>query len=120
MNKQAPDFYMTSSEDHRLKPLRKCYSIKRFRAVRRDDYLLISVSPPLDCNAFGLTDIELNQLVIGTRHKGASLFPIRKWPVQVYVLHLLVENFTEYDTIPDDKLVLLGWAELYDSQLSIR
>jgi len=119
MNNVVPDFYMTSSEDSRLRQLRKCYIVKRFPSPDRDDYLLIRIFPALDGEIFGVAGGEIEQLIIATRHKGISLFPVQKWPVAVYVLRVLTKNIEETRTITDDEIALLGWAEIYDSQLNI-
>jgi hypothetical protein len=114
MNEQAPDFYMKSSEDYRLNRLRKCYVEKRIHASRRDDYLLIRISPELDGDSFDLPNTSIENIIIATRHNGVSLFPIRKWPVAVYVLHALVEYPAERDKLRDEELKLIGWAELFE------
>jgi hypothetical protein len=119
MNDRLPDFYMTSSESNELKQLRKCYRIKRFHAPRRDDYLLIHISPPFEIRENGIIGDQISELIIATRHKGVSLFPIVQWPVSVYVLRVVNKNPTELDKIEDDELALIGWAEIYDSQLKI-
>jgi len=119
MDERTPDFYMTSSEDSRLRHMRKCFSIKRFHALKRDDYLLIEITPPLSGDAYGIEGVQLNELLIATRHRGVSLFPIKKWPVDVYVLRILIENPREREVIRENDIVLIGWAELYNSQLDI-
>lgn len=112
-------FFMTSSEDSKLKQLRRCIPIKRFHAPNRDDYLLIRVTPPLEGHWYGISSGNITELVIATRHKGVSLFPVKKWPVSVYVLRPLINDPEHKDTLRDDELTLIGWAEIYDSQLSI-
>jgi len=119
MNDTLPDFYMASTEDNRLNQLRRCHPIKRIHAKRRDDYLLIRISPPLDGHNYGTSGGQISELVIATRHKGVSLFPIIKWPIAVYVLRVLIENPEEHDVLTDEDLALIGWAEIYDSQLNI-
>jgi len=119
MNDAAPDFYMSSSEDHRLNQLRSCYRVKRFHVDRRDDYLLIRISPSLGGSSFGVPEAPINELVIASRHKGISLFSISKWPVAVYVLRVLIENPSERNMLSDEELTLIGWAEIYDSPIKI-
>jgi hypothetical protein len=119
MNEIEPDFFMTSSEDDNLKRTRKCYRVKRIRANRRDDYLLIQVSPPFMDSKSGDSSDQINFLIIASRHKGVSLFSIREWPVSVYVLRALIDNPERRDNLKDSELELIGWAEIYSSQLSI-
>ena len=87
-----PDFYLASTEGYGLTPPRACYRIARLRGNRSDDYLVVRVEPPLIGQKYGLgaTDIEI--VVLATRHKGESLFPITHFPVSVHVARLLVED----------------------------
>jgi hypothetical protein len=119
MGKIEPDFYMTSSEDDNFKQLRKCYRVKQIHTSRRDDYLLIQVSPPFIDSKTGDSSDPIDHLIIASRHKGVLLSSIRKWPVAVYVLRSLIDNPDQGDNLKDTELELLGWAEIYPSQLSI-
>lgn len=114
MYDKMPDFYIASNESFTLRAPRKCYRIKRFPADHRDDYLLIRVSPPLEDQQNGSPDNPIDEIIIATRHKGESLFPINKWPVAVYVLRSLIENPKGRDKLNNDELTLIGWAEIYD------
>jgi hypothetical protein len=115
MYSEIPDFYLASNESNLLRIRRKCYIIKRFHALHRDDYLLVRVSPPLEIEAGGTLTNQLAELIIATRHKGETLFPITKWPVAVYVLRSLVEINREQDVLTDGELELIGWAEISNS-----
>jgi hypothetical protein len=118
MDDKMPDFFMVVGESPGLVQQLKCYRIKRFRATRRDDYLLIQVSPPVDGQRYGVPKL-IDELVIAARHKGISLFPVRKWPVEVYVLRVLIDNPVERDLLKDEELALIDWATIYDSQLNM-
>lgn len=118
MDDKSPDFFMVLGESPGSIKQLKCYRIKRFHATRRDDYLLIRVSPPVDGQRYSVPDL-INELVIAARHKGVSLFPVRKWPVEVYVLRVLIENLVERDLFKEEELALIDWATIYDSQLSM-
>lgn len=110
------DFFMILGESPGSIQQLKCYGIKRFPAARRDDYLLIRVTPPVEGQRYNVPG-PINELVIAARHKGVSLFPVRKWPVEVYVLRVLIENSAERDVLKDEELALIDWATIYDSQL---
>ena len=118
MDDKLPDFFMVLGESPGSIQQLKCYGIKRFPAARRDDYLLIRVSPPVDGQRYKVPKL-LSELVIAARHKGVSLFPVRKWPVEVYVLHVLIENPAERDLLKNEELALIDWATIYDSQLNM-
>lgn len=114
---QHPDFYMTSSENHDLKPLRKCYKVKRIPVQGRDDYLLIRIDPSLEFYMQSVVDNSDSMVVIAARHKGVSLFPIKKWPVSVYVLRIKVKDPEHRNSFQDHELELFGWADLFPSAL---
>ena len=118
MDDITPDFFMVLGESPGLIQQLKCHRIKRLHATRRDDYLLIRVSPPIDGKTYSIPEL-INELVIAARHKGKSLFPVGKWPVEVYVLRALIENPVERDLLKDEELELIDWATIYDSQLSM-
>jgi hypothetical protein len=120
MDKNLPEFYITADESYSLKEVRECYPIKRFRAARRDDYLLIRINPLLDGQEYGINNNKISELIIATRHKGISLFPIVKWPVSVYVLHVLVPSPEKHDVLRDNEMTLIAWAEIFPSQELIR
>jgi hypothetical protein len=117
MDNNIPDFIMILGESPGLIQQLKCYTIKRFHATRRDDYLLIQVSPAVDGQRYSVPN-QINELIIAARHKGISLFPVRKWPVEVYVLRALIENPAERDLLKDEEMALIDWGTIYDSQLN--
>lgn len=118
-----PDFYLASSEHGGdLAEPRKVWCIKRMRGDHWDDFLLVRVDPPLwgGDQPGGVPARYLDKLVLATRHFDASLFPIRKWPVYVFVMVPLVDDVEQRDVIHDDEAVLLAWAELYRTERAAR
>lgn len=117
MDKNIPDFYLASSDGYYMDEPRKCYQIKRLQGDKRKDYMLINVDPPFIGQNYGLGGQDFNTVLIATRHKGDSLFPINKWPVFIHVARLLINNPEDRDIIHDDEMQEIGWAELYRSEL---
>ncbi len=115
-----PDFFLASAESHLFERPRAGWRVKRLRSDTRDDLLLISVDPGVNGQSFGLGDQDICTLLVATRHKGDSLFPIREWPVFVHVARLLISNLEEKDEIHDDEFVSLAWAELYPTEAAAR
>lgn len=115
-----PDFFLASSEGYRLKEPRSCKCLKRLRSDNRDDLLLVKVEPPLIGQHYGLGNQDINVLLIATRHKGESLFPIKEWPVFVHVARLLIDHPEERERIRDDEFELIAWAELYPTEIDAR
>jgi hypothetical protein len=113
------DFYIASSEGYQMDSPRRCKAIKRLRGVDRDDYLLIAIDPPLNGQVFGLGGRDLDQVIIATRHRGDSLFPINAWPVFVHVARLLVP-YEGQDAVGNDEVESFAWAELYPTEEAAR
>ena len=112
----TPDFFLASSEGYRLEEPRRCKRIKRVKSDNRDDLLLISVEPPLIGQPYGLGGRDIDTVLLATRHKGASLFPIKAWPVFVHVSRLLIDNPADREQIHDNEFELIAWAELYATE----
>lgn len=115
-----PDFFLASSEGYRLEAPRSCKRIKRVRSDNRDDLLLVKVEPPLIGQPYGLGGRDIDILLVATRHKGDSLFPVKEWPVFVHVARLLIENPDEREQIHDNEFESIGWAELYATEAAAK
>ena len=113
------DFYIASSEGYQMECPRRCEAIKRLRGEDRDDYLLIGIDPPLNGQVFGLGARDLDQVIVATRHRGDSLFPINRWPVFVHVARLLVP-YEGQDVVRNDEVESFAWAELYPTEKAAR
>jgi len=112
-----PDFYMASSEGH-LAAVHKCFKIKRLHLKDRDDLLLIHIEPPLLGIRYNLPHEEIDNLMIASRHRGETLFPIAKWPVSVYVLVPLIDDLEEMNELKENEYKLIAWAEIYQTELA--
>jgi len=113
---QNPDFFLASSEGYSLEEPRSCKRIKRVRSDNRDDLLLVKIEPPIVGQPYGLAGQDIDTLLIATRHKGNSLFPIKKWPVFVHVARLLIEDPERREQIHDNEFQSIAWAELYPTK----
>lgn len=113
----APDFYLFSTESKRLSDTyRECYKRKRLYGGHSDGYLLCDIDPLLIGQPYGLGAADINQLVIATKHKGNTLFPINQWPMPIYVMRPLIDNIESKDTITETDVALIAWAELYHTK----
>ncbi|MEO7841272.1 MAG: hypothetical protein ABIU06_18170 [Anaerolineales bacterium] len=112
-----PDFYMTSSEGY-MPAVYKCFSIKRLRLMDRNDLLLIRIEPSLSGTRYKLPNTEIDKIFIASRHRGESLFQIKKWPVSVYVLAPLTEQSEEMEELKENECKLIAWAEIYQTESS--
>ena len=115
-----PNFFLASSEGYRLEEPRSCKRVKRLRSDTRDDLLLVKIEPPLIGQPYGLGGKDIDILIVSTRHKGDSLFPIKEWPVFVHVARLLIDNPEKREKIRDDEFESIAWAELYQTEAAAR
>jgi len=112
---KMPDFYLTSTESDILKQPRKCYIIKKFKAEKREGFLLIKIDPPIIGQNFGLGGNDIDYVALSHRHVGASLFPISEWPLHVFVARLLINpDFVDKLLIKDTQLI--AWGEIYKTE----
>jgi|SRR5215475_10184468 len=116
MSNDGPDFYLASAEGYDLGEPRKCFIIKRLRGDVRDDYLLIRIYPSIIGQKYGLGGIEVAGVIVATRHKGDSLFPINKWPVFVHVARVFPDHPEEREVIHNGEFEEIAWAELYRTE----
>ena len=115
----SPDFYLTSSEGYDLKTVRKCYKKKKLIGENLDGYMLCDITPPLFGQKFGLGEVNISQLVLASRHKDHSLFPIKEWPAYVHVARPVVDNIEDIFFINKSDIELIGWGEIYKDKNDI-
>lgn len=120
MEPTTPDFYLASSEGYGMEEPRSCWRLKRLATDKRDDLLLTKIDPPLLGQKYGLGDRDVDVVLLATRHKGASLFPINEWPLFVHVARLLIESPQEQTSLREEDFESIAWAELYRSPSEAR
>jgi hypothetical protein len=82
--------------------------------------MLCDIDPPLNGQFYGLKDKNINQLIIGNKWMGMTLFPVSEWPLLIYVLRPLKDNIAFQDIIDSSNSELIAWAEIYDRKRDIR
>ena len=113
-----PDFYMSSDDYDLFDEPRKCYAIRRLSGKHRDDFLLIRIDPPIAPGEVEGFDSEISELIVATRHQGATLFPINEWPVYVHVA-LPVAPGRRYRRVVETEIgdtYAEAWAELFPTE----
>lgn len=111
---KVPDFYLASSEGYGFETPRKAYKVKNLKGSERDDFYLIKIDPPIIGQRFGTSDIE--ELIIVPRHEGVSLHNITEYPVYVHVARPLIGNIGIVNSIKENEIESIGWAELYKTE----
>ena len=120
MEASHPEFYLASSEGYGMEEPRSCWRLERLASAKRDDLLLIKIDPPLPGQKYGLGGHDLDRVLVATRHDGASLFPIKEWPVFVHVARLLSNIPQEHRPLREEDFESIAWAELYKTEEDAR
>jgi hypothetical protein len=107
-------FYLISTELREPYEPRACRKVRRLRSEFRDDLALVEVEPSLPRHVYG-TDQDIRLLILASRHEGQSLFPIREWPLAVYICRLKDREEPEGDVIRSGDLAILDWGELRET-----
>jgi hypothetical protein len=113
-DKPQPEFYLTTAGEYGLlsKP-RACWFIQRMRDGNRDDYMLVRISPELLGQPFGLGNNNIDILLLATRHRGFSLYPVTQWPTSVYVTRLVNRDVLNDISFTSDQVELIAWGEIF-------
>ena len=118
-------YYLTSTEHRDFVSVRECNFIGaidyRGHTKGVQQGVLVKVHPGIFHEIPGKGRVELNHFVILPRHESNGLFPIKQWPVHVYVYQILNEDILKTRQINNDKDVyMLAWAELHDTYESAK
>ncbi|MGC2594454.1 MAG: hypothetical protein WA425_21305, partial [Xanthobacteraceae bacterium] len=111
---RSPEFFMSTAGEYQpLAAPRACWKLARLRDEVRDDYMLIAIEPVLDGQRFGLGATEIKQLIISTRVRGQTLFPISQWPAFVYVARILNDTVLTSQAFTREQVELIAWGALF-------
>jgi hypothetical protein len=105
-------FLSAAGESIELAKPRECWEINRMRIAARDDYMLISMEPPYR-QPLGIGYRDIYKLIIATRFKGYSLYPITSWPCDVSVFLTTGENIAAASDFKPDQIQCVAWAMLF-------
>jgi hypothetical protein len=112
--KPSPDFFLSAAGEYEpLAAPRACWQRTRLRDEVRDDHMLIEIEPALEGQRFGLGSMDVMSLVLSSRHRGQTLFPISEWPSFVYVARILDDAVLTSRTFTRDQVELIAWGTLF-------
>jgi hypothetical protein len=114
---RKPDFFISTSGESTgdLCTPRACWIEGRLKDRLRDDLMLVKVDPPVIGQTYGLGDQDITHLVIATRHKGFTLFPITEWPAHVYICRILLDEVVSTKFVESNSVEMIGWGRLFCS-----
>jgi hypothetical protein len=105
-------FFLTAAgEYHPLTSPRECSEIRRLRDTIRDDYMLVRIEPSFRDERSSPMDID--RLVISTRLKPHSLYPITDWPCHVYVMRIVDDHLLEASSFTETQEEMIAWGTLF-------
>ncbi len=116
----SPDFFLDPTDDGDNRELRACWIQGRLRDSSRDDYMLVSIEPPLIGQPYGLGDRDIARVLLSTRHEGKTLFPVTEWPAFVYVIRIVDEAILETRTFSSDQVQMIRWGVLHKERRGAR
>lgn len=75
--------------------------------------MLVAVEPPVAGPPYGLGTENICYLLLATEWEGCTLWLPSKWPIPVYVLHLLSTSDIDQTEIDQSQAQLIEWGELH-------
>ena len=113
---KPPDFYLTTAGEYEpLSAPRACRQRARLHDDVRDDYMLVDIDPPLSGQRFGLGGADVMSLVISSRHRGQTLYPVSEWPSYVYVARVVDNEIPSAGALSKGQLELIAWGAIFKS-----
>src|SRR6516225_8201031 len=110
----APEFFLsTAGEYEPLAAPRACMPKGRLRDEVRDDHMLIEIDPPLYGQSIGLGAAEITHLIISSRQKGQTLYPVSEWPSFVYVARILDSAIFSTRSFTRKQVELIAWGVIF-------
>lgn len=106
-------FFLHTKENSDLTELQACWELARLKDNFRNDYMLVKIDPPIIGQPYGLGDKNINTVILATRHKGYTLFPVTKWPAFVYVIRILDESIISTGRFVTEQVEMILWGVLY-------
>jgi hypothetical protein len=77
--------------------------------------MLVDIEPPLPGQRFGLGASDITSLVLSSRHRGQTLYPISEWPSYVYVARVLDNQVPSSSTLSKEQVELVAWGAIFKS-----
>jgi hypothetical protein len=110
---EAQHFFLSAAgESADLAQPRECWEINRLQCGERDDYMLISIEPPLKMR-HGIGYRDVYKVIVASRFKGQTLYPISAWPSHVFVMTYPDEIVSGKPEINPERIQIIAWAMLF-------
>ena len=112
-NRKRHFFLSTAGEYQPLAEPHACWELDRMRDSLRDDYMLVRIEPPFRDERIGPEDLDT--LILSTRLRPHSLYPITSWPVHVYVTRVVEPAILKALRFKKEEVQLLAWGAIFET-----
>jgi hypothetical protein len=85
----------------------------RLKDSIRDDYMLVEIHPCIIGQPYGLGDEDIFFVLMASRLKGYSLFPINRWPCPVYVIRILDDRILGSSSFDREQVEMMSWGVIH-------
>ena len=107
--------YLSSLESSRFEPVRECRILEVLAFDTGKPAVRAALRPPAPGQDLGRPG-EVAEVVLTTRHEGASISPIDAFPCFVFIAVPRSGPGTLSSPLRQDDLEILAWGELYRSK----
>ena len=77
--------------------------------------MLVDIEPPMLGQRFGLGASDITSLILSSRHRGQTLYPISEWPSYVYVARILNNQVPSSSVLSQEQVELVAWGAIFKS-----
>lgn len=113
LNMDMPaDFYLAPYDPEQTFKPKDCLIEHRLAAHNRDDFLLVKVNPPFE---YENGTVLVDEVVLGVRFQGDTLFPINNWPMHVHICNILNHQNIMNGKVTAKDLTITYWGLLYQN-----
>jgi hypothetical protein len=109
-------YFLTSTEYQPTLIPRKSWIIDKLWSEERQDFFLhLQIDPPIIGRKVGIKQDIINEVVIATRHRSTSLYPLEKLPISVYICHIINNEIKQIGKVSAKDLEIIMIGEIYDT-----
>jgi hypothetical protein len=112
---RAKSFFLTTAREYRpLTTPRQCWEELRMVDSVRNDYMLVRIEPSFRDERS--VPKEIDRLILSTRLKQYSLYPITEWPCRVYVIRIVDESILQTAQFTREQVEIIAWGTVFQTR----
>lgn len=113
---KCPDFYLVPCEAVPVVYPIKCWILKRFEHVGRNECILITLSPQILYYDSQRRILETEHVVISARYEGSTIIKDKELPIYVNIMKTKIDLKPNIDKLVDSELDIIAIGKLYSSK----